>query len=185
MEEDGGGIVSAVNVRNQGVKNGETKRVLNILKPALKDAKGDPQLLAIAGEAYMQARDFIKATGHFEKASEIDPNNAQLHTALSLSRMGKGEDSRAVSEREIAAKLDPQSPRAQIPAGHGPSAPQGIRQSARSVKALEKENPDNPLIQNLKGSVYLGKRDIANAYASFEKALAIQPTYLPAVVNLA
>jgi putative PEP-CTERM system TPR-repeat lipoprotein len=54
-----------------------------------------------------------------------------------------------------------------------------------AVKALEKEHPENPLIQNLKGGIYLNKKDMTNARASFEKALAIQPTYFPAAANLA
>ncbi len=54
-----------------------------------------------------------------------------------------------------------------------------------AANALEKEQPKNPLIQNLKGGIYLGKNDFENARKSFQDALTIQPTYFPAIVNLA
>ena len=53
-----------------------------------------------------------------------------------------------------------------------------------AAKVIEKEQPDNPLAYNLKGAAYLGKKDFAGARASFEKALSIQPTNFPAVMNL-
>ena len=54
-----------------------------------------------------------------------------------------------------------------------------------AVQKLEKEQPDNPIVFNLKGGVYVGRKELANARASFEKALALQPTFFPAVQNLA
>eukprot|EP01032_Pedospumella_encystans_P029635 gene29635-33463_t len=49
----------------------------------------DVQLLALAGESYMQARDFNKATEYFEKASALEPKTAALRTSLGLSKLGK------------------------------------------------------------------------------------------------
>jgi putative PEP-CTERM system TPR-repeat lipoprotein len=54
-----------------------------------------------------------------------------------------------------------------------------------AAQALEKQQPDNPQVYNVKGAVYLVKGDMANARAAFEKALALQPTFFPAVTNLA
>ena len=55
------------------LKNGETDRAIFILAVALKGAPQDPRLLALAGETYMKAKDYRKATEYFEKASAIDP----------------------------------------------------------------------------------------------------------------
>src|SRR5688572_21372891 len=38
-----------------------------------------------------------------------------------------------------------------------------------AVEALEKRQPNNPTIFNLKGAIYLGKNDVANARKSFER----------------
>ncbi|ODT67957.1 MAG: hypothetical protein ABS69_17225 [Nitrosomonadales bacterium SCN 54-20] len=185
LEKDPGNVYARKLLASVLLKNRETKRALDVLTPALKNVKGDPQLFALGGEAYMQAKDFAKATEYFEKASDIAPKSAMLHTALSMSRMGQGESARAISELETAAKLDPKSPRAGILLVMTHLRLKEFDKALVAVKALEKENPDNPLVQNLKGGIYLGKKDVGNARASFEKALAVEPTYFPATVNLA
>lgn len=185
LEKDPSNLYARKLLASVLLKNRETKRVLDVLTPALKNVKEDPHLFALAGEAYMQARDFAKATEYFEKASDIAPRSAMLHTALSMSRMGQGESARAISELETATKLDPKSPHTGVLLVMTHLRLKEFDKALAAVKALEKENPDNPLIQNLKGGIYLGKKDMGNARASFEKALAIQSSYFPAAANLA
>lgn len=185
LEKDPGNVYARKLLASVLLKNGETKRAIEILSPSLKNVKEDPQLFALAGEAYMQARDFAKATEYFEKASDIAPKSAMLHTALSMSRLGQGESVAAISELEKATKLDPKSPRAGVLLVMTHLRLKEFDKALAAVKVLEKENPHNPLIQNLRGGVYLGKNEVANARASFEKALTIQPNYFPAIANLA
>ena len=167
------------------LKNRETQRAIAVLGPALKNVQQDAQLFSLAGEAYMQAKDFAKATEYFEKASNIAPENAMLHTALSMSKLGQGDASRAVAELERATKLDPKSAPAGILLTMTHLRLREFDKALATAKTLEKEYPDNPLIHNLKGGIYLNKKDTANARASFEKALSLDPTYFPAVANLA
>ena len=58
-------------------------------------------------------------------------------------------------------------------------------QALKAVQTLEKKQPDNPLTYNLKAAIYIGKKDIANARKQLERALELQPTYVPAATNLA
>lgn len=167
------------------LKNREAERAIAVLSPALKNTQQDPQLFALAGESYMQARDFAKATEYFEKASDMAPTNATLHTALSLSKLGQGDSARAVAELEMATKLNPKSPQAGILLVMTHLRLKAFDKALAALKTLEKEQPDNPFVQNLKGGVYLGKKDAPSARASFEKALSLDPIYFPAVANLA
>ncbi len=185
LEKDPSNLYARKLLASVLLKNRETKRALHVLTPALKNMREDPQLFALAGEAYMQAKNFAKATEYFEKASDIAPRNAVLRTALSMSRMEQGESAHAISELELATKLDPKSPRAGILLVMTHLRLKEFDKALVAARKLEKENPDNPLIQNLKGAVYLGKHDLGNARASFERALAIQPSYFPAITNLA
>ncbi|MBA4141412.1 MAG: PEP-CTERM system TPR-repeat protein PrsT [Nitrosospira sp.] len=168
------------------LKNRDTQQVLNVLGPALRHpANEDPQLYALAGEAYMLAKDFAKATEYFEKASKIVPKSALLHTALSMSKMGQGDNARAVTELELATKLDPTSTQAGILLVMTHLRLKEPEKALSAAKVLEKEHPDNPVVHNIKGGIYLSKNDVPNARSSFEKALSIQPTYFPAAANLA
>jgi putative PEP-CTERM system TPR-repeat lipoprotein len=58
-------------------------------------------------------------------------------------------------------------------------------QALKAIASLEKKQPDNPLTYNLKASIYTAKKDIAMARKLLERALELQPTYVPAAVNLA
>ncbi len=167
------------------LRSRQTQRALEELAPALKVAQEDTQLLTLAGESYMQAKDFTKATEYFEKASTLAPENAKLHAALGISKLAQGEDVRAVAELEMASKLDNKLSQADVLLAMTHLRNNEFDKALAAAKAMEKAEPDNPLSHNLEGVAYLGKKDIANARASFEKALSIQPTYFPSAANLA
>lgn len=185
LDRDPGNLYARKLMVSVLLKNRQPQRAIALLNPALKNVQQDPQLLALAGESYMQAKDFVKATEYFEAASRISPENAMLHTALSMSKLGEGDNSRAVAELEKATKLDPKSAQAGILLVMTHLRLKEFDKALATARTLEKEHPDNPFIQNLKGGIYLSKKDKPNARASFEKALSLQPTYFPAVANLA
>ncbi len=155
------------------------------LAPVLKESSQDPQLLALAGESYMQVRDFNKATAYLEKAAALAPKAAAVRTSLGLSRLGQGDNEKGLSELELATTLDPKSPQATMALVQTEMSLKHYDKALAAAQSLEKQQPDNPQVYNLKGAVYLVKGDAANARAAFEKALAVQPTFFPAVSNLA
>jgi putative PEP-CTERM system TPR-repeat lipoprotein len=167
------------------LRSGHSPDALTVLEPALQASKDDVQLLALAGESYMQARDFGKAADYFGKASTLDPKQARLRTSLALSRLGKGDETQAISDLRLAATLDGDSRqagialvRAELGLGHFDNA-------YAAVLALEKAQPANAVVEDLKGTVYVGKHEPAKARASFARALSLQPSYYPAAANLA
>jgi putative PEP-CTERM system TPR-repeat lipoprotein len=154
------------------------------LAPVLKESSQDPQLLALAGESYMQVRDFNKATTYLEKAAALAPKAAALHTSLGLSRLGQGDSEKGLSELELATSLDPKSAQATMALVQTEMSLKHYDKALAATQALEKQQPDNPQVYNLKGAVYLVKGDAANARTAFEKAVALQPTFFPAISNL-
>lgn len=185
LEKNPGNLYARKLFASTLLKSRQTQYAIDVLSPALKDAQQDPQLFALAGELYMQAGDFTKATEYFAKASALAPKEAQLHTALGLSNLALGENDRAVAEMETAVNLDAKSPKAGVLLVLTHLRLKEYDKALAAAKVIEKEQPDDPLGHNLKGAAYLGKNDAAAARASFEKAISIQPTNFPAVVNLA
>lgn len=167
------------------LKRGQGTSALTVLAPALKDGQQDAQLFALAGEISMQTKDFAKATEYFERASALAPQVAMLHTALGLSTLAEGENSRAVAELEMATRLDKKSAQSGILLIMTHLRLKEFDKALAAVKVIEKEQSANPLLHNLKGGIYLGKKDVHNARISFDKALSLQPTYFPAIINLA
>ena len=166
------------------LKSGQTTRALSTLAPALKTNETDAQLLALAGEVHMQTKEYAKATEYFEKASAIAPDVAAIRTSLGMSRIGQGDTVRAIGELEKAINLDANSTQAGLFLVMSQIRLQEYDKALAAAQSLEKIQPDNPLVQNLKGGIYLGKNDVESARTSFLKALALQPTFYPAAENL-
>jgi putative PEP-CTERM system TPR-repeat lipoprotein len=164
---------------------GQTPDALTVLAPALDTPDQDVQLLALAGESYMQARDFNKATEYFEKASTLEPKAASLRTSLALSKLGKGDPAQAISDLELAIRLDGNSHEAGMALVRTELGLQHLDKALAAVLALEQAQPDNAVVLDLKGTVLLARRDTDQARASFDRALALQPAFFPAAANLA
>ena len=167
------------------LKNAQPSDAVEALAPALKEPSEDPQLLALAGESYLQARNYGKATDYFEKASALAPKAAVLHTSLGLSRIGAGQQEKGLADLATAAALDPKNQRAGMALVQAELSLKHYDKALAAVQNLEKAQPDSPEVQNAKGGIYMVKGDRAAARAAFEKAVALQPTYFAAVTNLA
>lgn len=185
LEKDPGNLYARKLLVSALLKSHKSQNAIEVITPVLNDAQQDPQLLALAGESYMQAGDFTKATEYYAKASALAPKAAGLHSALGLSKLALGENDRAVAEMETAVNLDVKSPKAGVLLVMTQLRLKQYDKALAAAKVIENEQPDSPLGYNLQGAAYLGKRDFAAARASFEKALSIQPTSFPAVMNLA
>jgi putative PEP-CTERM system TPR-repeat lipoprotein len=166
------------------LRQGQPRRAKDVLDPILQDGKADSDTLTLAGEVYAQVGEAAKAATYFEKATALDPKNPSKRTALALAHIAKGESSRGMEELQAIAADDP-GIRAQL-AIVAASARQGNFDNALAVvDAIEKKQPDKPLAYNVRGSVLLLKGDVAGARKSFEKAVAIDPSYYPAAEVLA
>jgi putative PEP-CTERM system TPR-repeat lipoprotein len=166
------------------LKTGQSPDALSVLTPALKGSVDDLQVYALAGETYMQVRDFNKASEFFEKAASKAPDSAALHTQLGVSKLEKGDTAKGIAELETAVKLD-KTPQAGLVLGRAQLALKNYDQAAKTASALEKQFPDNAVVQELKGLVLAGKKDLEGARASFEKAASLKPDYYSATGNLA
>ena len=167
------------------LKSNKAAEATAVLAPALKDGGQDAQLLALTGQSYLQARDFAKASAYLEQASTLAPGAASIRTSLGLSKLAEGDWDKAIGELERAAALDPKSGNAGFALVEAEMRRGQVDKALAAAQALEKAQPDNPNVHNLKGGVYLAKKDVKSARASFEKAVALNPTFFPAVSNLA
>lgn len=164
--------------------NGNPDLVVAMIVPLLRDYPKDVELLGLVGEAHMRARRFAQAAEYFEKASALAPQTAKFHTALGVSRLGMGENARAIAELERATALDAKGSQAGVMLVMTLLRDKEYDKGLAAAKALEAQQPGNPLAFNLEGGVHLGKKDYIKARASFERALAVDPAYLPAMQNL-
>jgi putative PEP-CTERM system TPR-repeat lipoprotein len=166
-------------------KIGQTSRARETLRPGLEKAPDDPALLVLAGEVAAQANDMAAAGKYFERAAKLDPKSASARTGLAISRFASGDTDRAIADLELAVTLDPTMYQADVLLVTKYLERGDYEKAWKAQQTLEKKQPKNAITYNLKGAIYLAKKDVPKATKAFERGLELQPSYLPAALNLA
>lgn len=165
------------------LRTGQINKAIATLQPALDEPNPSPAMLALAGEVHMQAGDSAKAEGYFNRVKQLQPDDAKSRTALAMIQASRG-DSRGIDALEDIAAADA-----------GTSADMALiatslsqkryDQALSAIAALEKKQPDNLAIFNLRAAALYGKGDAAGARRSLEQALSRDAAYYPAAAALA
>ena len=166
------------------LRMGKTDVALSEVQDLLRVSQ-DPSTLALAGEAYLANGDVAAAARHYEQAKAVAPKDTAVRTRLGLVRFAAGEPERAISELEAASAGDAKDYQADLALIANYLRKRQADRALAAVQALEGKQPENPMTYNLKGAALILKKDLAGARANFERALALQPAYMPAVNNLA
>ena len=166
------------------LRAGQPAKALATLQPVLGKIEEDPDFLVLVGEVYLQAGDPKKAEEYLNRASKLDPNDLTKRTAVAVAHMAQGRVTEAASEFEQISRVD-----------DGITADQALIASylrrneldraLSAIDILQEKQPDDPATYSLQGRVLLAKKDNAAARRSFEKAVAMNPLYIPAVASLA
>lgn len=167
------------------LKRQQPQEAMKTLQAAGLQGSRDPALLVLAGEASQALRDYDQATEYYSQAARINPDNAELKVRIALNRMAGGDTERGLHELEAAASRAGDFTQASELLALAQMRRKEFDRALETIAGLEKKQPDNPMLQNLRGMAWLGKKDPARARASFEKALATKQDYFPAAANLA
>ncbi|OFZ68859.1 MAG: hypothetical protein A2Z01_00850 [Betaproteobacteria bacterium RBG_16_58_11] len=166
------------------LKTARGAEAIQVLQPLLA-TQADLELFVLAAEAYSQQRQYAQAAQLLEKAIALDPKSVPVQVQLGQEYLVLGETDRAIALLESASRGEATRAEADIAlVVHYLKAKQYDKALA-SAQTLEGKQPKNPLVQDLKGSVYLAKGDVAQARSSYEKALSLQGDYVPAASRLA
>lgn len=166
------------------LRSGQPAKALGILQPVLDKIEKNSNMLALAGEVFLQNGDTEKAGAYFAKAAALDPVNTGKRTALALSHLATGETESAYRELEQIATVDT-GVDADLALITSRLKSRQFDLALKAIDGFEKKQPENPLANHLRGNALLGKGDAAAARRSFEQALAKNPAYFPAAASLA
>jgi putative PEP-CTERM system TPR-repeat lipoprotein len=166
------------------LRAGQTAKALETLLPGLSRENVDPELLSIAGEAYLLNGDVNKAEEYFAKAAAHSPDDARKRTSLAIMHLMAGAvDSAFVDLKNIAASDAGTTADMALVSAH--LRRQDYDKALKAIDGLEKKQPGKPLAAVLRGRTLLAKRDASGARTSFERAVELDPLFFPAVASLA
>ena len=168
------------------LRAGKPRLARETLQPLLaKDMPEDQQLLFLAGEVSLANGDLKQANAFFQAASKAgEAPSAAAKTRLGQIALATGRSEDGFRELEAASELDPGGYRADLAIVTAHLRRNEIDKAMAAVQTLEKKQPKSPVTFQMYGVVNLTKGDAAAARRSFERALELQPNYLPAAHNL-
>ena len=165
------------------LRTGQPQKTLSTLDPVLRRNPG-PGALQLAAEAHLQSGDAKRAEELYQRAAKMKPDDPRIRTALALSQFGKGKTDSAIAELENIASTD-SGALADLALVSAHLRKKEVDKALKVIDALEKKQPDKPLAPMLRGRVLVLKKDVDGARAQFQKSLAIDKLYFPAVAGLA
>ena len=147
----------------------------------------DPQILLLAGETYLATGDSQKAATYYQAAADAkaDKSAAAARTRLGQIALAGGNSDVGFRELEAASELDPQQVQADLALVTSHLRRKEYDKALAAARNLQKKQPSNPLSYQIEGLVFVGKQEPGAARKAFERALELQPTYLPAAYALA
>lgn len=166
------------------LRTGQPAKALETIEPILANGENDSGLMSLAGDIYMQNGKPKKAEEYFAKAAQLDPKDSTKQTKVALSHFLEGKTDEAFGELQTIASAD-SGTAADMALISAAIRKRDFAKAMTAIDGLEKKQPDNPLPHTLRGTVLLAKGDMAGGRKSFEKALAIKPSYFPAAASLA
>jgi len=166
------------------LESGQAARARELIANLKSDDK-DIQLLSLQGNIALRQGSYQEAREKLEKASALAPENTALIRELAASRMASGDESGAIESLTQLAEKDTTTHQADVLLVMTHAKAKRYDAALKVVAELERRHPRLPLAENLRGSIYLLRNDLAQARQHFTNALEIDSGYLPAASNLA
>ena len=166
------------------LRSGKPAKALEALNSGGGKDGINPILFSLAGEAYLQNGDPQTAEKYFVQALKIDPDNAGKRAALAVAHLATGKTATAIDELNAIASSDPGSS-ADFALISAHLQRNEFDKALVAIDRLEGKQPDKPMAPNLRGRVQMLQKDPVAARRSFERALAIEPSYFTAAASLA
>jgi putative PEP-CTERM system TPR-repeat lipoprotein len=126
-----------------------------------------------------------QASRYYAAATDSKPQESVARTRLGQIALASGDPDAGIRELEAAVALDGAPMQTEVALILGLVKKNDLNRALQAANALAKKYPANPLSHQMLGAVYAARKDLVAARAAFAKALELNPTYLPAIANLA
>jgi putative PEP-CTERM system TPR-repeat lipoprotein len=164
---------------------GQPQKAVAVLRPLLEtSAMKDPRMMMLAGEAFRASGDLKQASTYFSMARGSDQTAAEAQVRLGQVALARGDTDSGLKQLEEASEKDAGNFQADLELILGHIRRNELDKALAAARNLQKKQPANPISHQMLGVVNVARKDPAAARKNFEKALDLQPNFLPAVTGL-
>ncbi len=158
---------------------------LGDLENADIESLSDPRMLALLGTAYLKHGKFAAGTRSLERAYELAPDSIPIRAQLAFSKMRGGKFDEALKELAAIRAEAPDFALVGVLQAFGYAAKRNEVAALAAANELIEQGPETAVVYNVRGYLYGLFGDTEKATADFKTALAKDPKFHPANLNLA
>jgi cellulose synthase operon protein C len=167
------------------IDRGDPARAMDLLEPLQWLVPNDPQLLSLLAAANMADRRYSQAASYLEKAVKVSGGAPNIRADFGVSLIGSGHTDLGISQLQQAFAKDPGQARAGMALATLYVKRDQPKKAVEVIDAVVQRDPKNIDAVNLQGVTHLAAGDRAGSRAAYERALALNPKYHAARLNLA
>ena len=145
--------------------------------PAAEAQQAEVRKHAAQGAEFFQRRRYADAEVEYRAAVHLDPENADLHVALSRSLTGQKKVDEAMQEAREALRLNPNYDLGHYSLGNALLAKGNLDGATAEYREALRLNPNNDLAHNNLGSALKRKGDLDGAIVEYREALRLNPNH--------
>ncbi len=173
-----------INLAHIQIRLGLPARALESIKPLIESASPSSAALAVAGDATLQLGNLADAEDFLARAVAAAPADSRNRTALALTQLARGDQTKAFSQLETLASGSKDS-YADIALISARLRQNDLNAALAAADALVRKEPGSASAHDLRGRVLLARRDDAGARSAFKTALSLEPRFFAAISSLA
>ncbi len=167
------------------IDRGDPARAIDLLEPLQSLAPNDPQLLSLLAAANMAQRRYDEAATYLEKAVKVSGGTPDLRVDFGVSLIGSGHAEVGLSQLQQAFAKDPGQGRAGMVMTTLYLKRDQPKKALEVIDVVVRRDPKNVDAANMQGIARVAAGDRAGGRAAYENALALNPRYHAARLNLA
>ena len=165
------------------LRQGNARSAAETLQQLLDKDPNDAAALQLLASAYVRQEKYSEAADAFERAAKFGNAASVVQARASLALLGTS----------LGLGGSPKAGTDVLPSDDMTKGVLLILELLKTrefdvalekIQQLKATYPNNPLVENVEGAIYLAKSDDANARKHFEAALAIDQKFFPAMENL-
>lgn len=165
------------------IKLGQSAKALTTLAPLVESADAGADVLAMAATAHLLNGKAQAADQLYSRLAKLKPTDPQLRTVVATAGFGKRDDAEVFSELRLISS-DDSGISADMALVSAFKSRGQVDQALQALLTLERKRPKDPVVPLVRGQLQAQQGNNVAARASFDKSLALDPAYFPAVAAL-